>query len=166
MFPGTAQVYECLKFSPPADKKLWETTFDWGKKGETTSTLIPAQEGQHTPQEGVAMPVTTASEVTENVGEVVRRLKQVAHIPDREIGDFVGLSRNVAQQRMSGLSKWTVGELFLIAEFFGVPVELFYDDPKEATLTAIRDYDVQNLRRRDQRTSASGWTDICAGQAA
>lgn len=95
------------------------------------------------------MPGTpTASQVVERVGEVVRLLKQVGHIADRDIAEAVGISRSVAQQRVSGMSKWTTGEVYLLAEFFGVPVSLLFRDPREAVLSAIRDYDVQHLRNR------------------
>lgn len=94
------------------------------------------------------MPTKQSDEIIENVGTVVVRLKEIAHIPNRIIGEHLHLSTNVVQQRMSGESKWTTGELFMLADFFEVPVDLFYKDPREASVEAITRHDVQGLRFR------------------
>lgn len=115
------------------------------------------------------MSTKTSERATENVTETVALLKQIAHIPNRMIGDALGLSENVTQQRMTGISKWTVGELYVLADFFGVPIDLFYEqDQKAAATRAISEYDITSLRFRkrasDQAKASSGCIPVTAGQ--
>lgn len=89
-----------------------------------------------------------AEEALEQVHEVVRTFKRVADVSDEEVGRPLGMSRQVAQQRMSGQSRWTIGELFVLAEFFEVPVELFLLPTDEAITKAINEHNLATLRNR------------------
>lgn len=104
----------------------------------------------------------------DDIAEVVRRLKRIAGVSDNQIGAYLGLHRSVAQQRMSGTSKWTSAELAYLADFFEVPVDLFFMDPTEATIAAVSQHDVATLldRSPDLRKGGSAWTRATAGQAA
>ena len=100
--------------------------------------------------------MTVVERLQEDVPETIRKLKKVAGVTDRQIGDALGLSRSVANMRVTGVSQWSYSELGALAEFFGVPVDLLYQAPDDAVKRAINDFDL-HLRRFT-------WTHVPAGQ--
>ena len=90
----------------------------------------------------------TPTDYEANAADVVRALKDISHVTNKQIGDFLGLSGAVVQQRVTGASKWSYGEYVLLAEFFEVPFDLFQMDPKTASVEAIQKHEVQSLRFR------------------
>lgn len=114
----------------------------------------------------------TPTAYEENAAEVIRRLKDIASVTNKQIGDYLGLSGAVVQQRVTGTSKWSGGELIVLADFFEVPFDLLLMDPKTASVEAIQKHDVQSLRFRlkhgtsDLGISSSGWMSETPGQTA
>lgn len=105
-----------------------------------------------------------------NVPAVIRDLKRIAGLTDLQIGEAIGLSRSVAQMRVTEISKWSYEELYTLAEWFGLPIDLFFMDPREATPRALlefgfpyRFWDERGFP--DQAKSSSGWMWETAGQA-
>jgi len=61
-----------------------------------------------------------------NVGQVVRTLLHAHRRTVGELGVFLGCSRENAQQKLGGKTKFTAYELRMLADWFGVTTEVFY----------------------------------------
>jgi hypothetical protein len=92
--------------------------------------------------------MTTIEQASEHVPEVIRRLRQVSGVNDGHIGEAIGHTRQVANMRLHEKTKWHYDEIFALADFFGVPIELMFMEPKEAVKLAVNEYDVPSLRFR------------------
>lgn len=106
-----------------------------------------------------------------NVPAVIRDLKRIAGVTDSQIGEAIGLSRSVAQMRVTEISKWSYEELYALAEWFGLPIDLFFVDRRDAIPRALlefnfpyRFWDERGLS--DKASSSLGCMWETAGQAA
>jgi hypothetical protein len=72
--------------------------------------------------------VDKATEVAfnKNVGDVVRLLLKARRHTVGELGAFLGCTRTNAQDKLGGRTKFTPYELRLIADWLGVPPDVFY----------------------------------------
>ena len=61
-----------------------------------------------------------------NVGDVVRLLLKARRHTVGELGAFLGCTRANAQAKLGGQTKFTPYELSLIADWLGVPPDVFY----------------------------------------
>ena len=108
--------------------------------------------------------IADMNRVREDVPQIVRDLKRIADVTDDMIAAFLGLKRGATRDRVAGAVPWSPWELVGLAEFFGVEVEIFYLDAREAAAQATNKYDVIGMgaERRadfvnDQGTRRSGW---------
>jgi len=86
--------------------------------------------------------VPSTSAFDDQVAATMRYLKRLTRVSDAELSEQLGVSRAVVNQRMTGQSRWQAAELSVLADYFGVPVDVLYAPTKQALLRAIGDYDV------------------------
>ena len=120
----------------------------------------------------------TIIDITERrtMSRTVELLLNTARIADVEVADELGtVSRQVVQQRRTGVSQWKAEEYLGLAEMLGVPVELFAMEPDQAMLRAVEEYDfvgrMETRRaarraesRRRKASRVSSWKRDTAGQ--
>lgn len=102
--------------------------------------------------------MTTTEILGNNVTSTVRKLKHTAHVSDATLAEQLDITRQVVNHRIAGRNAWKVGELPILADFFGVPVDVLYMTPADAVLRAVEEYDL--LKR------FSTWKSFVAADAA
>lgn len=96
-----------------------------------------------------------------NAPEVIRRLVRLTNLTQAQLGQELGLSGNVTQQRLTETSQWTYPEIVALAGLLGLPIDLFDMEPKAAILRAMNEYDFpfkfekQRAANPDERGHAS-----------
>jgi antitoxin component HigA of HigAB toxin-antitoxin module len=66
-----------------------------------------------------------------NILGVVRMIKAARDIQADELGTLLGISRASVYERLKGRSAFTVGEVAVMAEHFGIPLVAFFNGPDE-----------------------------------
>lgn len=71
------------------------------------------------------------------VPEAVAAVKGVYGLRDQDLAAALGITRKDFQGRRTGRTRFTVAELAGLAVVFGVPVEVFYEEPAVAVRAVL-----------------------------
>ena len=83
------------------------------------------------------MSSTTANEIDVHVGQRMRQLRETRRISQGTLGRHLGLTFSQVQKYEKGANRIGAGRLFLIADFFGVPVQYFFAGLGTVEATAV-----------------------------
>lgn len=82
----------------------------------------------------------TGEQAISALPETIRRLKKLSGVTDAQIGRAVGVSRSVANMRVTGVSQWSYAELVDLANYWGLPIEVLFLPTEEAVSRAFNDF--------------------------
>lgn len=75
-----------------------------------------------------------AHSIDQRVSDAVR----AANIPQRELGEALGLSVTAISDRLRGRTRWSASELPLVAHVVGCTVAELLDEPEPGQLVSVR----------------------------
>lgn len=65
----------------------------------------------------------------ENISRIVRILLARDELRQQDLAEALGYESGTITRKMKGEREWRVNDLVLLAEFFEVPVSLFFEEP-------------------------------------
>ncbi len=115
--------------------------------------MLSTQKGQWYPTKGIKKRTTTMPDIYEQVGKQIRELRTTLRdrgISQEELAQAVKTTANTISRWETATYKPSISDLEKLAQFFGVPITLFFpqSEPKSRTnalLTATTDLDDADL---------------------
>lgn len=65
-----------------------------------------------------------------NVARVVRTFLGHQHKSQNELAQALGMDAASMSRALNGKRRWTIDDLYEMAEFFGISVSIFFEDPE------------------------------------